>query len=361
MRHEPATAYRLSRHAIVRADGSALVAYSPLSTVTLAFVEASCACVLAALATGGRCAADLATVSGLDAAFAERLLDELVTASLAVTCSDHEAQEENPPHVLWSPEELAVHERSRVGHHVLPVGGTYRFRGRFAPDAIRRDTPGAPSVPLSTPDLDAVARAEPSFTAVAAARRSIREHDDDNPITVDQLAEFLYRVGRTDDLREAGGQEVGRRPYPTGGQICELELYPLVSRCAGIAPGLYHYESVGHRLELVAEPDHLSDRALRYARAAAAMTREPQVLIICTARMTRLMWKYEGLAYPMALKDAGVLTGLMYLVGTAMRLAPCGVGSGDSAAFAALSGLDPLVEPSIADFLLGSRKPREER
>ena len=163
-------------------------------------------------------------------------------------------------------------------------------------------------------------------------------------------------MGRTWDVRESNGQEVARRPYPTGGQICETELYPLISRCTGVAPGLYHYDSVEHRLELVAGYDPVADRMLRYARSAAAMAQTPQVLLICTARMTRLMWKYEGLAYPMALKDAGVLTGLMYLVATAMNLAPCGLGSGDAAAFAAMSGRDPLVEPSVADFLLGSRR-----
>jgi hypothetical protein len=45
----------------------------------------------------------------------------------------------------------------------------------------------------------------------------------------------------------------------------------------------------------------------------------------------------------------------MYLVATAMGLAPCALGSGDSAAFALLSGIDPLVEPYIADFALGSK------
>jgi SagB-type dehydrogenase family enzyme len=69
------------------------------------------------------------------------------------------------------------------------------------------------------------------------------------------------------------------------------------------------------------------------------------------------MWKYEGLSYSMVLKNSGLLTGLMYLVATAMGLAPCALGAGDSAGFAALSGLDPLVEPSVADFVLGSRLP----
>ena len=68
-----------------------------------------------------------------------------------------------------------------------------------------------------------------------------------------------------------------------------------------------------------------------------------------------MLWKYEGMGYELALKNSGVLTGLMYLVATAMGLAPCALGSGDSAAFALLSGIDPLVEPYIADFAIGSK------
>jgi SagB-type dehydrogenase family enzyme len=89
------------------------------------------------------------------------------------------------------------------------------------------------------------------------------------------------------------------------------------------------------------------------------MEDNPQIVLVTTARVQRLMWKYEGLGYAMILKNAGVLTGLMYLVATAMGLAPCALGAGDSAAFAAMSGLDPLVEPAVADFLLGSRRPED--
>jgi SagB-type dehydrogenase family enzyme len=356
VRHEPTTGYRLSQQTIIRADGDALIAYSPLSTVTVAFTGIRPAAILTLLAVGSQTVADIAAQTGLGRKFAERLLDELVAARVVESAADHAIHAVAPPHALWSPEELAVHERSRVGRHVQPVGGTYRFRGRVAAEPVRHPIPGAVSTALPRPDLDELARTEAPLTAVVGQRRSIRQHDDTRPITRVQLAEFLYRVGRTWDVREVDGQEIARRPYPTGGQICEIELYPLISRCADVSPGLYHYDSVDHRLELIAETSPLADRMLRYARSAAAMAQVPQVLLIGTARMTRLMWKYEGLAYSMALKNAGVLTGLMYLVATAMGLAPCGVGSGDAAAFAAMSGRDPLVEPSVADFLLGSRR-----
>jgi oxazoline/thiazoline dehydrogenase len=42
----------------------------------------------------------------------------------------------------------------------------------------------------------------------------------------------------------------------------------------------------------------------------------------------------------------------MYLVATAMNLAPCGLGGGDSDLFAAAAGLDYYVETSVGEFML---------
>ena len=45
----------------------------------------------------------------------------------------------------------------------------------------------------------------------------------------------------------------------------------------------------------------------------------------------------------------------LYLVATAMGLAPCGVGGGDSDSFAWAAGTDYFAETSVGEFLLGSR------
>jgi len=50
----------------------------------------------------------------------------------------------------------------------------------------------------------------------------------------------------------------------------------------------------------------------------------------------------------------------MYLVATAMGLAPCALGSGDTELFAKATGLDRLAEASVGEFMLGSR-PRGDR
>jgi SagB-type dehydrogenase family enzyme len=79
------------------------------------------------------------------------------------------------------------------------------------------------------------------------------------------------------------------------------------------------------------------------------------VLLIVAARFQRVMWKYASMAYALILKDVGVLYQTMYLVATAMNLAPCAIGCGNADLFAQATGTDYWAESSVGEFLLGSR------
>jgi SagB-type dehydrogenase family enzyme len=356
--HDPAASYVLSRFAVSRAAGGRLVTETPLSTLAVA-MDPDLHAALVRAAGPGLDRAELADRAGLPEPVAGRVLDDLLTARILVGAADAKAEVEAAPLAAWSPEELALHDRSRPGRHVLPVGGTYPLRGRLDPEPLVRRFADREAVPLPVPDLDTAAKSDPSLTEVVGARRTLRRHDPHHPITVEQLAEFLYRVQRLTGTGTLDGAEVGHRPYPSGGALYELEVYAIVHHCAGLAAGVYHYDSEGHRLEHLGALEDAARRALDYVSASATFTAPPQVYLVVTARVGRLMWKYEGLAYTLILKHAGVLTELMYLVATAMGLAPCAVGAGDSAAFAAATGLDPLAEPSVADFTLGSCLPED--
>jgi SagB-type dehydrogenase family enzyme len=113
------------------------------------------------------------------------------------------------------------------------------------------------------------------------------------------------------------------RPYPSGGALYELECYVVVQRCDGADPGLYHYDPGEHALELVrlgsAQVDAL---AAREAMGAGVRADQIQLLLLITARMHRIAWKYASLAYALVLKHVGVLIDTMYLAATAMELAP---------------------------------------
>ena len=82
---------------------------------------------------------------------------------------------------------------------------------------------------------------------------------------------------------------------------------------------------------------------------------ETQALVIVTARFARVMRRYRSIAYALILRDTGVLYQTLYLAATDLGLAPCALGVGDAAIFAEATGLDPLIEGSVGEFLLGGR------
>ncbi|HEX8007660.1 MAG TPA: SagB family peptide dehydrogenase [Trebonia sp.] len=193
-------------------------------------------------------------------------------------------------------------------------------------------------------------------------RRSTRVHGA-KPVTADELGDLLYRTARVralvtsaDEGPRAEGEPDPRlsdRPYPGGGACYELELYITVGRCTGLARGVYHYDPLGHRLEPVDADPATVDGLLSSAAERATMDDPPQLLITLTARFRRISWKYEGMAYATVLKDVGVLFQSLYLVCTAMRLAPCALGSVRADATARAFGTDWLLEPSVGQFILG--------
>jgi SagB-type dehydrogenase family enzyme len=205
------------------------------------------------------------------------------------------------------------------------------------------------------PDLDLAAKADPPFTEVLEGRRSTRAHDPAAPVTLDQLGELLYRSARIRRVFTGSDHsELADRPYPCGGALHELEIYPLVTSCAGAEPGLWHYAAADHQLELVAGPSGATAALVAGARAAAVMTANPQVVLIVTARFGRVMWKYHAIPYSLILKHVGVLYQTIYLVGTAMGLGVCGLGGGDAADFALASGLPYHAEGSVGELVIGT-------
>lgn len=260
----------------------------------------------------------------------------------------------------WSPDDLALHSRIRGPRTVPGYGGTYRGLGTRDPEPVQpepfpagRATGGKVSLPI--PDLDAISSTDPSLTKALESRRSVRAHDDGHPITVGQLGELLYRSARQRHSYPTGnGETAADRPYPSGGATHELEIYPLISHCEGLEPGLWHYRTDDHSLELVAEPDKTTALLVNQAKASSLMKNDPQVVLLVSARFGRVMFKYETIPYSLILKHVGVLYQTIYLVATAMGLAVCGLGGGDAEGFAAVSGRDYFTEGTVGEMVIGS-------
>lgn len=272
----------------------------------------------------------------------------------------------------WSAPELWFHHWSRDHRADHPFGITGWAQGEINPLPARPEAfPGHGYVDLPRPDLERVTGADAPLTTVVEARHSCREHGEP-PITLEELGEFLFRCARNRGTVSVHGLEIASRPYPSGGALYELELYPVVWRVTGLSPGMYHYDGFGHRLQKVRGDTAPVRRLLASAMAATgAQSPEaatggdepalPQVLLVVAARFGRVMWKYEAMGYALILKNVGALYQTMYLVATAMGLAPVALGVGDPDAFAEATGLDPLSQGSVGEFLIGSRPVGDRR
>ncbi|MFT3764351.1 MAG: SagB family peptide dehydrogenase [Minicystis sp.] len=355
---EPVTGarYGLSRFALMRCEAGRMVIESPLGFGRVVIHDGRVAALCHALSTPRTLAEAAQQVPGMPSS----ILGQLAGLLLGI---DAVTPEEAPGDVRaadlagWSPTDLWFHMRSRQGRHDAPYGATYpRLGVSEAAPAIKPRMPGE-TIPLHRPDLDAVMAADLPFSRVLETRTSHRRWGK-HPIRLTELGEWLYRAVRVRSLNPRTDRrpyDATSRPYPGGGACYPLELYLIVNACDGLAPGLYHHHAADHMLTRLSERTPRLDALLARARGAMRAAEDPQVLVVVAARVQRTMWKYESMPYAAILKDTGALYQTLYLVATAMNLAPCAVGGGDSELFAAAAGLDPLVEPAVGEFVIGSR------
>lgn len=361
----PEQPFVLSQFAYLHRDGSALLLESPLSHARIWLLHPEAAAAIGALSVPGSCTSMQQRVSGLPAPAMRSFLSLLGAAGMLVPADEAgRTQEDREPDLLtWHFADLLFHARSRWGRHDHPTGGTFTLADRVPALPAVKAPMSDQRQPLYVPDLDDARRADPPFTDVLENRRSVRSYGA-QPITAAQLGEFLYRSARVKHVVQPDGKrllyETSVRPYPAGGACYELELYPVVGRAEGLARGFFHYDPRDHCLDEI--PDGLAyvEQFFSDSRIPVAEFGERQILIIVAARFRRMSWKYQSMAYAAILKNVGVLFQTMYLVATAMNLAPCALGSGDAELFSRIIGRPFHEESSVGEFMLGSR-PSPER
>jgi SagB-type dehydrogenase family enzyme len=380
----PDARVRLSAFAELRTNGHEYALESPLSLHRVDLHRAEAVWLLGSLGQPATAATHAAAAPPQLGPMTGKALAYLAAAGMVVLAGSAQAEQgrpasaeygdladdQDPALAGWSQLDLMFHTRRTRGRHDNPVGITYPLGRAGSPQPVvapRRSD----GIPLHRPRWEDLATDDPPLAIALEGRRSIRRYGSD-PLTSTELGDLLYRTARVRSLitlppagrpasRPPGATEpdprLSDRPYPGGGACYELELYVTVGTCAGLPSGIYHYDPVGHRLEPVNMDRRAADALLLRAGQDAAMETRPPLLVTMTARFQRLSWKYEGLTYAVALLDTGVLLQSLYLVSTAMGLAPCALGSVDVSATARAFGIDWRTEPAVGQFLVGRFPP----
>ncbi len=255
----------------------------------------------------------------------------------------------------WEFHDLLFHSRNRQGRHGNPVGGVCPFLGEIPPLPGVKRPMSAERVPLHRPETG---ERRADFFELAEKRRSLRTRGE-RPLRLKELGIFLHFVGSVRETLPADPEkrfwyEASLRPCAGSGAIHELEYYLTVARCDGLAPGLYRYDPLAHALERLEADEKQLEKLLKGAARAMRGAR-CDVLITLAARFQRVSWQYRSIAYSLLLKDVGAVFQQMYLAATALDLAPCALGAGDSDDFAETAGLDFFSETSVGEFALSGR------
>ncbi len=271
--------------------------------------------------------------------------------------------------VLWDFHDLLFHTRSTEGRQANPLGGVYPYAGIIsALPAVRPPWPGK-KIDLRTFSA-APSEAISPAAKLLCERHSVRNFDDQQPITLAELSRFLDGTARVlsrgkskSDLDDDGPEvEYAVRPYPSAGGEYELELYLAVNRCEGLPRGFYHYDAGGHALVPIEVRANELAALLTGAEFAMGAAAAPQILITIAARFGRISWKYSSLAYALVLKDVGVLFQTFYLMATDMGLGGCAIGISNIDLFAKMTGIEFHVEGPVGQFAIGrGTKPDHHR
>ena len=331
-------AHRLSRLAYLRRDGDALVLESP-ETPCRVYLSATAAKLLMAdvAASGGRTADPD---------------DGLLAALGRFGFLEPAKQKEEQARASWSFADAVIHMASRRGRDDPALGLNIRLQNAYPAPA--EDSPHSKDVirlpPAPTDHTPAGSR---PLDRVMAARRSVRVWAD-QPLSLDNVSEFLFRVATPRPQGIVGSSEAADKPIPSAGSIQDLAWYVSAGRVAGLAPALYRYDRSTHGLVPIQGSSENSASLLRAATLSLGPSAsEPPALIMLASRMPHLAWKYQGLAYRLTLLNVGVALEAMYLVATDMGLGGCAIGTGDPRPFEAATGLPWFDETPVGEFALG--------
>ncbi len=346
---DPERRYALSTFAYVRRVDPRFVVASPLALARVELAEEGMM-VLGALASA-RSGRELLATTQLPTSHAEGILSLLVSAGLLQGCEDEQAPADREAQAMgWSFPDAVFHFQSREGRHEHWYGAKPDAERETPPPALKPPMDGQ-RVPLERPDLRLLASTDPPLVTVMEARHSIRRCAP-SPITVSQVGGLLFRTARVRSHPVWKDMEASR-PYPSGGACYPLELYLAVKSCDGLEPGLYHYDPLAHEVVRLAVSPETVEGVLDGYRDRGV--EDLQVVVVMAARVNRVSWKYASVVYATILKEVGVLMQSMYLVATAMGLAPCAIGGGASESLPRAAGIHPLAEATVGEFAIGSR------
>jgi putative peptide maturation dehydrogenase len=216
-------------------------------------------------------------------------------------------------------------------------------------EAARRD---ASAAQLKLPRIDAT-----DFDRLLARRVTCRNFDPSLPLTFELFAQMLQRVFAAQaEVRVSADTVFLKKNVPSGGGLHPMECYLVVQHVEGVAPGLYHYQSVEHALEPLPIPEGRTwdnGGLRRFVQDMVAQQHwfaDAHVVVLLSPRFDRTFWKYRQHAkgYRVVALEAGHISQTLYLAATEAGLGAFITGAINEKELEQAFGLDPISQGALA-------------
>jgi SagB-type dehydrogenase family enzyme len=298
----------------------------------------------------------LESLPGYDPASVRDAVDTLLDAGLLHTPEQAEREDLLASEwAHWSEEARFFHFGTKDAAYIGDDDDHRRAAAAVAlesgpPPAIFKSYPEAPRVRLPRAFLPL----RRDFDDVLLSRRTHREFTR-GPVGLRELATVLhysfapmYFV----DAREYG--TLLMRTSPGGGARHEIEAYVGVLNVEGVAPGLYHYNTEQHSLELL-NPTFGTEQVDRLS-FGQEMAVTAGFVVFLTALVHRATYKYRHpRTLRMILLDTGHLAQTFDLVTTATGLGPFQTAAFRDSEVETTLGINGISETAL--YLLGAGRP----
>jgi SagB-type dehydrogenase family enzyme len=263
-------------------------------------------------------------------------IGQLIDAGMLVTATGVE-----PIH--WQPAALAYHRLSRKGSHVVDIEKS-AARGHVGSADSALVSLGHPSPPRLR-----------DFADVLAHRRSTRSWES-REIDLSTFSTLLWMSAANRPHPSLFDDEGVSRPYPSGGGLYSLEIYPVIGSGAvdSVIAGVYRYRADCHAMEVLARGATACEPFLSAGAEAIGQVDRPPVLLLISSRIALQSKDYHQNAYSLVLKEVGALFQTLYLVCAYLGLTGCALGGGTpDNLLTDLSGTHNLDNPVVGEFAVG--------
>jgi SagB-type dehydrogenase family enzyme len=192
--------------------------------------------------------------------------------------------------------------------------------------------------------------------AEAIRRRRSRREFTEEPLSLGELSFLLWATQGMDEVatRAFGGWLAAKDPaaprarallrtVPSAGGRHPFETYLLVNRVEGLAPGLYRYLAVEHKLVALRADGELAEEV---ADTFMPWVQRSAVVFIWATVPYRTEWRYSIMAHKMIAQESGHVCQNLYLASEAIGAGACAI-TYDQAKVDGILGVDGEEEFTV--------------